>query len=477
MVLPKQTITVLDPGLGLVAANPNSPLVMGASSLGTLNYLYSFSSLNTIRSTLGYGPLAEDVAKILVEAGGPVLVMPIEKTVAAVTTAIVKSGAGPIVTVAGTPNDEYTIRLRVTKAGILGVAEFDYTCDYHAPTVFDPTWSKVRSIPAGGSYVMTGTGLTFTFPAGSYVLGETYDLSTTPKTPNATDLSGGATPVLANTLLNFPLWVLSSTFATAVAASAMASALSGHLTTLATGNRFARGTCDAGSGGSSATVLAEAANWSSKRIMACYGYHYLQSALPFEGFAVRKVGAAGSMVPRAVKANISSDLARTADGPLDGVKGIVFDGDQDQTLDNAGISTLRKHAGQAGYWIGKGRLKSPTGSDFTDLHLGRLMDLACSTVRDAQFPFLSEGFRTLSTGAIDPLDRADVQETVNGALIDKLISPKNARGRPGLVSACSYTIDEAHNLNTTGQVLTRTAIRPLGYANEFVAEIGYSLNA
>jgi hypothetical protein len=475
MTLPKQTITVLDPGLGLVAANPNSPLVMGPSSLGTVNTLYSISSLNTIRSALGFGAGPEQVAEILADVGGPVLFMPINKTVSSSITAIVKSGAGPVITVTGPPNDVYTVRLKITKAGALGVGEFQFTCDYHAPTVFDPTWSKIRTIPAGGTFAIPNTGFTLTFPAGSYVLDETYDFSAIPATPNATDLSGGATPIIANTLLQFPLWGLAATFATATAASAMATALSGHLTTLATGLRFARGVCDAGSGDSTANVVLEAANWSSRRICAAYGYHYPQSALPFEGFSVRKVGAWSSLLSRAAGANPASDLARTADGPLERVKGIVYDGD-DNLIDNVGISTLRRHAGQAGYWIGKGRLKSPIGSDFTDMQYGRVIDIGCNTVRDKQFPFLSDGFRTLDNGAIDPLDKADIEEAVNGGLVDTLISPKNARGRPGLVSEAKYTIDGAHNLNTTGQILTRTAIRPLGYANEFIAEIGFALN-
>jgi hypothetical protein len=158
------------------------------------------------------------------------------------------------------------------------------------------------------------------------------------------------------------------------------------------------------------------------------------------------------------------------------VLSISFDGYNDETLDAVGIGTLRTWPGVSGFYIAKGRLKSPLGSDFTDLHFGRIMDVACRTVYEAQLPFIAEGFRTTETGAIDPLEKADIETVVNRALTDKLLRPKNARGRPGHVSAVRYTVDPAHNLNGTGQILTTVAIRPLGYANEIVTQIGYSLD-
>ena len=71
MTVPSQTITVLDPGLGLVQASPNSPLLTGWSSLGTAGQLLSFSSPADVRNTLGYGELAEDVGNMLRQKGAP----------------------------------------------------------------------------------------------------------------------------------------------------------------------------------------------------------------------------------------------------------------------------------------------------------------------------------------------------------------------------------------------------------------------
>src|SRR5687767_16008967 len=108
MVLPKQTILVLDPGVGMVEPAATSPLYTGPTLTGTLSQLYSFSDIQTVRSTLGYGEMAEDVMKAISERGGPVLAMRTGGSIAPVTSVITKSGAGPTITVAGTPNDNYT---------------------------------------------------------------------------------------------------------------------------------------------------------------------------------------------------------------------------------------------------------------------------------------------------------------------------------------------------------------------------------
>lgn len=483
MTLPSQSLTVLDPGLGVVQASATSPIYTGpaAGGTGAVSTLYSFSRLNDIRGTLGYGQLSEDVALALQEAGGPVLAMITAGTTAAVTSAVTKSSSGPVITLAGAARDTYTGQIIITGAGALGVGTFQYTLDRHTVSsgtnANSPTLSAIRTIPSGGSFVLGSSGITATFPAGTYVLGENYSFSATQAQANATDLGAANTVIQAQGALQFPLWIVSGTAATAAAASAVSVALSGFLTSLATGFRFVRGITDAGSGDTEANVATERGNWSSKRINSNYGYCLSTSALPYEGFSVRKTSAASVIAARASSVLISTDLARFAQGPLASVKAIDYDANNSAILDNLQIGTLRTWPGISAYYVGKARLASNPPSDFTDLHLGKLMDLTCRTVYEAQLPFMVEGFRTVASppGAIDPLDKADVEKAVQGALSAKLLQPKNARGRTGHVSAVSYSVDGTNNLNTTGQILTTTAVRPLGYANQIIAQLGFSV--
>lgn len=478
MTLPKQTITVLDPGLGRVALAPDSPLYLGPAPGGsaTVNELLSFSRLNDVPSVLGRGDLALDVAKALRERGGPVLVMPTASSVADTVSAVTQSGGGPTVSVAGTPNARYTARVEVVAGGDLGTGTFRYTLDRHtvASGSNAPTWSPTRTIPAGGTYVLGESGLTLTFAAGTYVAEETYDFDTIPEQPNATDIGDAVTALLALTSIEFPLVNLSATFDDAANAASIAAAMGGHATTFAGQFRYARALVDSGSGDTSANVLGE--SWTSRRVAPCYGFNLTSAVQPYEGFAVRKVGCYSDVGARAARVLVSTDLARFAEGALGGVQHIDFDGFDDETLDNAGHTTMRTWPGVPGFYIANARLKSPAGSDFTDLHFGKIMDLACRTVYRAQLPFIAEGFRTNADGSINELDKADVESTVNQKLKDVLLTPKNARGKSGHVSAVSYTVDPTHNLNTTEEILVNIGIRPLGYAKFITTQIGFSLN-
>jgi hypothetical protein len=478
MTLPYLQETVLDPGLGLVAAVPNTPLVTGTATAGTVNTLLSFSRLSDIRGTIGYGPGPEDVAKELAERGGPVYFMRgTAGTTGSVSGATAGSGNSGTATVgvSGIPTETFTGKVVITLGGTAGVGKFKYSLDAHDPTNIAPTYSSEYTIPAGHTFTPVGSGLTFTFAAFTFVAADTYDFISTPATQSTTNLGSIATALLAMPSVLFPLWHHSQTTIVHTDASAMASAMSGHLTSLATQHRYARGILDIGSGSTSANVLAEAANWTSKRIAPFYGYHYLQSALPFEGFSVRKVSAASSAAARAARELPSSDLARFASGSLGGVLGITFNGSNDSTLDDAQIGTLRTHFGKPGFYIAKARLKSGAGSDFTDLHYGEIMDIACKTAYDALLPFLSESLRSTSAGTLNPVDGKTIQGAVNDALSAQLLQKTDARGAPGWVSEVKYVIDLTNAFATTKIVQGQVKIRPKQSADFILTNLGFSL--
>src|SRR6478609_4811028 len=272
MVFPVQNITVLDPGLGLIQVAATTPLLCGACSAGTVGQLYSFGSLNMIRSTLGYGELPDAVARVLREAGGPVLAVRGAGSVAGTLSAVTKTGTTvPSPTIAGTPTMRTQTRVQVVSGGVLGTATFKFAHDYYVPTQVAPTWSQIRSIPAGGTYLFPNTGVTMTFPAGSYVTGDTFDFSCEPPHMNAADLAAVAAALAAVPSIDLKMWGVAGAFLTATEGFAMASALGGQLQTLAAGYRYARGFCDVGSGDTSALVLAAKAAFTDRRILDAYG--------------------------------------------------------------------------------------------------------------------------------------------------------------------------------------------------------------
>jgi hypothetical protein len=373
MLFPAQSLTILDPGPGTSPAPAASiPVMSGvcAGGTGVANTLYSIGSIPQVRTILGYGPLAEDVAYALQEFGGPVLAV-IHNTsgsnLSAAATTQVGSVSPPAVTVSGTPRDEYKLQVSIVAGGARGTATFQFTLDAWDATIAPFTMSDVRTIPSGGTYAIPNTGLTLNFAAGTYVAADTYSLACVPQIPGTVDLAAVKDLLVAAPSQLFYLWHVAGTQASATTAAALAAAFSGHLTTLTSSFRYAAGFMDVGSGDTASNVKTQADSWTSLRVSPAYGYVYMTSCLPFEGFSTRKVSCVAVEGIRAMKEQISSDLSRTAAGPAANVLGIVFDAFTDQTVDAKGITTMRTWPGIPGFYISSARIKCPFGSNFTDL--------------------------------------------------------------------------------------------------------------
>lgn len=494
MTIPKLTISVVDPGRGAVVVNPGGPVVLGGIVGGSDSEgLVQFNDLDDVRSRAGFGTYAEDIAKILAEAGGPVYGAGLSSlSVAGANSAVVEVGTGnPDITLSGTGRETYTGEIVITKAGARGVARFKYTLDAHDPDVFEPTYSPEYVVPSGGTFLAGDSGLTFNFAAGSYATTHSYTFTCRPARMNATDI-GDAAGLIHASQSEPALWHCSGTALTAAEGATLFGTLSTQLALFASGNRFARGLIDLGSfepgteddsstssvdetATPEANILEASAALSDRRVCPGYGFHYVSSALPYEGFSVRKVSSVSSVSARASRVLVSTDLARYAEGSLGGVLGIDYDSTDSDLVDAAGISTLRTWRGAPGFYITNARLKSPPGSDFTYLHFGRLMDLACSTLRNTMLQFSSEGFRTISGGTLHPLDAADIESAGNEALANALLRPSNARGTGGHVSAVSVTVDLAHNIVSTDQLKVKMRMRPLGYAKEIIITAGFTV--
>lgn len=475
MTLASQNITVLDPGLGLVNVAADAPVVTGACSGGATGTLYSFSSLNSVKSTLGMGDLAEVVAKNLVERGGPILAVKSAASTAATSSSVTKTGTGtPTPTISGTPTFRTQTRVRVKVGGALGVAQFDYAHDNFQPANVAPTWSTQRVIPSGGTYAFPLLGVTMTFPAGTYVAGDTFDFTTEPAHSNASDVTTLGSFLLTQPGLNFRTWTVAESCTTATEGFALAVALGSALQLFATNYGYARGICDVGSADTSTNVKTAKASFSDRRVAPCYGYEIVSSPLAFEGYSNRLASCSGSISARANRVVASSALDRYAEGSLNGTQYIYFDSNADSTVDAVGINTLRTWPRAAGFYIANSYLAAPTGSDFTFWQLGRLMDLGCSAVYGAMQQFIADDLRTLAGGTLDPKDAAIVNTAGLNALTQALMRPKNARGRAGLVSAVSFLADLTNDVLDTEILQTTTGIRPRGYTRTINQTIGFT---
>jgi hypothetical protein len=485
MTFPSQTLTVRDPGIGVTAQASGAPVLSGIAHGGSTStgVLASISDPGQIRAQIGYGQLAEDVALALQKFGGPVfyVIHSSAQSVTLTTAAMTQTGSvsPPAVTVSGSPNDYYNLRVEVMVGGTRGTATFRFSLDAWDANYAPFTQSAVRATAA--TYAIANSGLTLNFPAGTYVAGDVYSLSTVPQEVGSTDLSAVATVLENAAATNFFLWLVSGMQPDATTGASLAAALSGYLTTLTNSFRYVRAFLDVGSIDTAANVKTAAAGWTSNRVSPAYGYviRAVADGMAFEGWSYRKCSCSAGIGVRAMSELISSDLSRTAAGADEGVVKIVLDGFYDQTVDAAQISTMRTWAGIPGFYIANAKLKCSFGSDFTDLQFGRVMDVACRTTYEALFPFQSASFRvrTDGTGQIDPRDAKQVEAPVNNSLADNLLRQNNARGIPGHVSAVNYAVDLTVNLLTTGQLKGTVAIVPLGYAKTIATDLFFTASA
>lgn len=479
MPIPNQTLTIKDPGLGLVEPATSTPIIVGTSSAGTVNTMLSIQSPIDAVTAFGQGPLVEDACTILGIAGGPVLMGRLTGSVAGAAGAVSQVGSGPIVTVAGASYDSYDFKAVVTLGGILGTGKFKYALDAHnmiGPDgkALDPTYSAELTIPSGGTYIIPNTNLTLTFAAGTYVLDTTYTFTATAPFYAAADLDA-----FFDIYRLYPnQWRLihaAGQIASASSAATLAAGLGTEMATEQTAFRYARGFLSAGTD-TATNVLTSFAAFEDRRVGVSYGRCARLSGKPFAGWGTPRRSVLAEITGRAVREQISTHLGRVASGSLTGV--LAIDHDENTAgvpLDVARISTLRTWPNRPGFYITRGRLSAPLGSDFKLTHNGFVMDVACKTVVNALQEFANKSFRTTSTGTIDPGDAKDIEVAVLRQLRAQLTEPINAEGKRGHVSALNFTVDLTNNLQITSQINTEVAIRPLGYGEYFSTQIGFAL--
>jgi hypothetical protein len=476
MPLYGQTITVNDPGLGLVEPAPTTPLVMGCSQSGTVTELVTCANKNAAITAFGQGPLTECICHILDVSGGPVhgvrLTGSVAGTASAVTPVLVGAATGTI-TVAGAPFDSYEVIIEITASGTLGTGEFMYSLDD------GNTYSEELLIPAGATFAIPNTNLTLTFVPGAgadfYDDGDVHWFDCVAPMYAAADILAGVTALLAlPATTEWAFIAMAGESTSAANAATLFAAYETHAATMTGAFRFCRWIVDAGSDTAAAVRTAMAAV-SNARINVCYDRADTATGKAFGGWGQPSFPLVYNVAARAARELLSTDLGRVASGSLDGVTAIDHDEYVSQNLDNDKITTARTWPGRAGFYLTRGRLKCAAGSDFQDWQLGRIMDVACRRVYLTQQNFIGVGVRTNSDGTIDERDALRLETRGVEPLRADLTQPDNAEGTRGHVSALNYAIDRTNNVLTTSTIQSEVGIRPLGYARWITTQVGFDL--
>lgn len=471
MSAPDVNVTIKDGGLGALAGSSQSArALIGVCSDGEPGRVYAFTSKDKLVETLGLGPLVEAAAHSLQIAGGPVYCVRVEANVAAILSDVEHDGTGPAVTVAGEGVDDYFGQIIITKGGAIGTARFKFSLDG------GKTFSAEYLVP-NAPYPVGDSGITATFASGTYVEGEQYEFSSGSDKYDSSAFVDALDVLLADSR-QWGFVHAVGPHASAEASAAIASALATALAEAEQNHRYAFGLVDAAGGDffdasgepteidadtDLAAIVAAFSDVADSRLYIAGGIELLTS--PITGYQqARPVG--WSHGARIAAIAIHVDPGAFADGPTKGVTALSIDEGVLPGLDEAGIASSRTYVGEAGYYVTRGRMKAPAGSDFTSVDRRRVMDEGCRVARSALLFYLNGTVKVdATTGFIDDLDARRIESRVKAQLKAALVAPGHA-------SSVEVEVPRDENILSTEQLSCSIRIVPLGKTTYIEATIG-----
>lgn len=467
-LIPDVNVNIQDGGLGLLSPGAeNVDLKIGVSSLGVTNQLYAFTDSEDVRTTLGAGPLASEVAASV--GSGLTYAIRAAASVAGVLGTVTVGGSNTgdgTVAVTGTPLDGYDAIVEITRDGSAAGndAAFKYSLDG------GDTYSGELALTA--SYVITDTGLTLTFTDGTgtptFVTGDVYTFEATAPAMNLTDLNAAIDAAFADPRE----WE----FIDVVGASSpvIAAGVAVRMEEAKAAHRFvfallrARDVDDTTDSGSLDTwrsnLITEWASFGNYRVGAAAGYAELPDVLTGR---VNRRSIGGPYASRLKSIGVSTHPGRVIDGPVAGVVSLSHDEQAKTGLDAEGFTTFRSIIGRRGFYVTRGRQMAPQGSDFQSVQMLRAMNKACRISRDATLRFLNDDVRVdATTGFILEADARAIEAYVGGILNAAMVSA-------GEVSAASVTVKRNVNILSTQSMTIKVSIVPLAYLENISIDIGF----
>lgn len=473
---PSVTQTVTDGALGIVAQIAALTFALiGQASLPTANTVYTLRSLQQIRTTLGFGPLAEQAAQVLLACGGRATLLCVKPTATAgslVAGAHTGSGLATIVDNASAPNDDYDLVIKILTAGAVATATYAYSLDGGR------TYSAELATAASVAITDTGIALTMSSGPGNFVAGDTYAFEAKGPTFTVGNLNT-ALDALDTDGRDFSLLHVIGIPADSATCNSVAAAVSTKAAALATKHRYIRAVIDPPEG-VTASALATALTTTDGRVMAPFDFCPLTSAITAR---TEKRPASWPIFARACKVPLSVALHATdstESGPLDSSRVARLRSLQGETpsyayhdeftattsADNGRLAALRTWPGEEGVYINRGRTLALLTSDFTELHRGRVMDEACRVAY--RFVFKIVGKRLLvdrTTGKILESEAKALEEAGTARLAQALVSDH--------ASNVEFLVDRDENILSTEKFKYRVRILPRAHGNYLEGDFGF----
>lgn len=462
MSIPDVQLTIKDGALGLTpAASPNVVALVGVCSVGTPLEVNSFGAGNpqAIKDKLGVGPLVE--AACMMNGAGVEVVTVNATPTAGSNSAVTQTGTGTsVMTLTGTPLDDYTLKVRVEVGATgptAGTAQFSYSLDG------GKTYSSPIALPIAGTYAVPNTGLTLNFAAGTLVAGDIYSATCTGPTYDLTAGSAALDALLADPREWFVV-LMTGVPADVSSLASLFAAVGTKMTNAQAAARYVRALIQAPDV-SDATLIPALPALADTRVGIAAGFETVLSSL-----STRQVkrGAAWTIAKRLGLIPPSEAASRVRTGPVGSeVLALLRDERVTPALDQLNVATMRTIVGLPGFYVTNARIKASPTSDFQYFELGRVMDIACRAARVAWLQYLNEDLLvSKDDGTIDEVEARRIEAFVTNQVRNAVVTTRWA-------SDASVVVDRTEQILSTETLKGEVRIVPKGYARHISVQIGF----
>jgi hypothetical protein len=496
--IPTVTIVVQDNGASAALAVPQSSvqLKIGVAIGGTVNQPYATTNASNLQSQFVGGPLVE-AGGLVCQAGNVCIAIScpiVNKGTAYAVTATVPGGSSSTVTTTlDSTNgawDTYYVKVKCVTGGTIGMTgivlqvSLDGGRNYGSPIALGTASILYLGQGSISSAVAGGTGIQLNFGVGTMVAGDSWQFGTVGPTWNVAGVTAALAAFFAS---QYAVEGVGSIHV--VGPCTGGSDISSIQTALQTGTSgyvYTRALTElrdvwppvawGGSGESEATWMTSLETFVSgdtaqPRVSTDGGYYNMPSAYANSagGLPSYRRPLAWAHAVRRTQVGLQRRAGRVKDGAYGNISvnpssdpsdGFVY---HDERV-TPGLNAAR--IGSALTWPKKGLgffqcqepLLSGPGSQFTEIVIGNVLDVACDIGYAAGVDEVSDDLKTQANGTLDNIDRQQFQTTIQTALNEGMVQTP-------LVSDVSAIVSSTQNVRDTGIIPITITVSPRGYVN------------
>lgn len=463
--------TSVTSGLGVMPPeNAGECVIIGSCTLSVAGTLSSFRGSDTAiaRSQLGKGDAVEALVRQCLDSQGHTThFYKITPTTPGASSAVAPSGGGPTVTVTGLPHSSANVVIKVVRPGAIGTAAVQISYDG------GDTFGEVTAIAAT---LVSETGETQNFAAGTYVLNETYSYTNTAPAPTSGDLATACDAVTTHPTCDPEFWRISGFPATASDAATIATMLAAKITTAELAGKFPIVVIEMPPV-DKATIATAFAAFQNDWMIACGGFCELVN--PTTG-RVEKRPSSFVLIPRLSRNEVGIDGSRNVNDtdldPLPGIRVLVPPGSAASTgyhnesatpgLAAARVAHLMSFPGRVGSFGNFLSLAGPT-SDFGLIALQRIMRKMQRGMFQWQLSQLNGRIAVKADGRITAGAQRALQDSARAHLRSLMAADQ--------VGEIVVVVDGTNNIRATGKVIVTVGANPPAYGRGIEATMAYAV--